>query len=203
MKNYLIKTLIILFILSLGVGYYYYAKVSKAKRDSEIALNNSIAERESLKGKVFVFEATIKQLKESKDSLDKKLLLAKKELGIKDNKLISMQYTIDHFKTVDSIVFKKDTIFTNMVNIDTTITNGKYYTLNLKLKYPSLVVVTPSFTIERATFFTSKRETIKEKKGWPWYIFQKKHTVVEVKIKDTNPFLVKDSAQSKYIYIVK
>ena len=203
MKNISIKVLVFLLVGVSGAGYYYYNKHIEAKKLVEISTNNAIAEREALTGKIIAFETTIKQLKVSNDSLDKKLLIAKKELNIKDSKLISMQYTIDHFRTTDSIIIKRDTLFRNSINIDTTIINSKYYKLNLKLQYPSLIVVTPEFSIERATFFTSKKETIKERKRWPWYIFQKKHTVVEVKIKDSNPFLIRDSSQSKYIYIIK
>lgn len=202
MKN---KIIIILLLLLVGVsvfGSIYYNKVQKDKQAKEIILNNSIAERKLLKSKIIAQEAKLVDFKNSSSQMDLRIKELMKEAKIKEKKLISLQYTIDTIKKTTVIKFEKDTLFRDSISKDTTL-GDRFYSISLKLRYPSTIEVTPSFTIERAVFFSDVKETIKPKKHWPWYYFQKKKTVVQVDIKDTNPYIIRDTLKSKFLYIVK
>ena len=56
---------------------------------------------------------------------------------------------------VDTITLV-DTIFTPTVDLDTTI-GDKWYSLNLKLKYPSSIIVSPTFTSEKNGIYVFKK----------------------------------------------
>ena len=95
----------------------------------------------------------------------------------------------------DSIVFVKDTIFRDMVHIDTTLTS-KWYNLNLKLDYPNSVVVTPKIVSEQYVVIHSKKETINPpKKCAVARLFQKKHRVVRVEVKEENPYIIHKNSE--------
>ena len=72
-------------------------------------------------------------------------------------------------KKTDTIIIKSDTIFRdNTVNIDTTLSD-KWYKLNVKLKYPSTVIVNPTFTSEKYVITSLKKEYVNTPSKW-WII---------------------------------
>lgn len=138
-------------------------------------------------------------LKASKDSVDKVIVKLSKKDKTNERKISALYYMVDSLSKVDTIRIK-DTIFQKKVDIDTTL---KYidYSLRLQLKYPNIIITTPTFINEKLVKFKDKRETIEKKKIWPLYYFQKKHTIVEVTITDSNPFI--KSGPNKFIHITK
>ena len=124
--------------------------------------------------------------------------LSKKD-KINERKISALYYMVDSLSKVDTITIK-DTIFQKNVDIDTTL---KYvdYSLRLQLKYPGTIITTPLFINEKLVKFKSTKETIEKKKIWPLYYFQKKHTIVEVTITDSNPFI--KPGPNKFIHIIK
>jgi len=140
-------------------------------------------------------------LKNSNDSLIQEALRIKKELNIKDKNVSGITYQTATITKRDTIK-TKDTIFVNTVNIDTTVTDGKWYSLNLKLKYPNIISVKPVYKSELFTIINTKRETINQpSKVFFIKWFQKKQTVVYVNIKENNPYI--NINEQKFIKVIQ
>ena len=74
--------------------------------------------------------------------------------------------------------------------------------LNLGLKYPSTITVEPEFNNEQYVVISTKKEYIEPPhKCFLVRWFQKKHTVVEVQVVDSNPYV--STKNQKFIEIVK
>ena len=112
-----------------------------------------------------------------------------------------MQYLLSEAQKIDTIIFK-DTIFTNpLINIDTLLIND-WYQMDLKLKYPNVIITEPKFISEKYIIVNYKKETIDPPKKCAiarW--FQKKHKVVEVNIVEKSPYI--KNKQQKFIEIIK
>lgn len=148
-----------------------------------------------------MFKLTIDQLKYSNDSVFSELNAVRKELGIKDSKLQSLQHISSDFSKTDTIILK-DTLFKDpQIFIDTTLCD-KWYSLHIGLKYPSTITVTPSFKSNKSVIVYSKRETINPpKKFFLFRWFQKKHTVLNIDVVEKNPYV--KNQKYRYVEIIK
>lgn len=147
------------------------------------------------------FQYTIDELRASKDSINIKLLKAVDQLKIKDKNIKELQYQEASITATDTVIFK-DTIFVEKkVPIDTVI-QDEWYKLNLSLKYPSTIAVTPSFRSEKYVIINTRKEyNGKPSKCFFIRWFQKKHTVVSVDIIENSPYI--ENKEQRYINIVK
>lgn len=198
------QILVVLIILILGTtSSIFYINNKDLNIKLETSKSNEkayIAENDSLKNQNRVFQISIRQYRQSNDSIDKELKNTQKKLGIKDSKIISMQYYIDKFLKTDTVKFK-DTVLVKGVDIDT-IVGDKYYTLNLHLKYPNKITTKIGFINEKEVFVSTKKETIDPPyKFFLWRWFQKKQEVAVVDIYDSNPYLEK--GKSRFIQVIK
>lgn len=102
----------------------------------------------------------------------------------------------------DTICFK-DTVFKDLhTDIDTVLTDKSWYSLQLSLKYPNRISVTPSFTSEKYVMISSRKETVNPpKKFFLFRWFQKKHTVIEADVVEKNPFI--QNKKNKFIEVIK
>lgn len=207
-KSYIQKftyiiVLILIIIASISI-YTLYRNNKKLKNELSIAVSNEkafIAENDNLKNQNIAFQFTIEQLEYFNDSLLKKINDVRKELKIKDKDIKQMQYLLSEAQKIDTIIFK-DTIFTNpLINIDTLLIND-WYQMDLKLKYPNVIITEPKFISEKYIIVNYKKETIDPPKKCAiarW--FQKKHKVVEVNIVEKSPYI--ENKQQKFIEIIK
>ena len=149
-----------------------------------------------------VFKLTIEQLKSSKDSIFQVLNETKKELRIKDSKLQGMQYISSDFTKIDTIRLQGDTIFRDVkTNVDTLICD-KWYSVGIKLQYPSTMIVKPKFLSEKHIVVSARRETVNPpKKFFLWRWLQKKHTVLTVDVVEKNPYV--QNQVNRYVEIVR
>lgn len=171
----------------------YYASVENVKAYSY--------ELSGLKDDNRMFKLTIEQLEYLSDSITKKLDQSRKELKIKDKDLKQLQYQLAEVSKGDTVVLK-DTIFKDPSFELDTIVGDKWFSNRLYLKYPNVIASTPKIVIERHTFINGKRETVNPpKKFFLFRWFQKKHTVVEVNVRELNPYVVNKT--QKYIEIIK
>lgn len=146
------------------------------------------------------YQMTMDNLRASKDSVDRKLAGVVDELKIKDKKIEYLQYQTKTISKTDTIQLQ-DTIIANNVSLDTII-GDKWYNVKLRLKYPSTVVVSPTFNSEQYVVINTKKEYNKTpSKIFFIRWFQKKHTVVEVNVKERSPYII--NKESKFIKIVK
>lgn len=146
------------------------------------------------------FKLTMDELRNSKDSINKKLLRTVDSLRIKDKNVQYLQYNTSVIQKVDTIVLQ-DTIFRKPVDIDT-IVGDYWYNMKLGLRYPATIITEPSFKSEKQVVISTKKEYNK-KPSKIFFIrwFQKKHNVVTVDIIEGNPYI--ENKENRFIKVVK
>ena len=195
----------VLFIVSLlGIGIYIWNERQDLKKEVCTLRNNQkafIAENLSLKDESRAFKFTIEQLNYYNDSILQKMNEVRKELKIKDDNLKQMQYLLSEATKKDTIVFR-DTLFKEpTLDIDTLI-GDKWYNIRLGLKYPNLIYTEPTFTSEKYIIVNKKKETVNPpKKFFLFRWFQRKHWVMEVHIKEKNPYI--KETNNKFVEIIE
>lgn len=195
----------VLFIVSLlGIGIYIWNERQDLKKEVCTLRNNQkafIAENSSLKDESRVFKFTIEQLNYYNDSILQKMNDVRKELKIKDKNIKQLQYLISVSTKKDTVLFT-DTIFRNKSLALDTIIGDKWYNIRLGLKYPNLIYTEPTFTSEKYIIVNKKKETINPpKKFFLFRWFQKKHWVMEVHIKEKNPYI--KETNNKFVEIIE
>lgn len=195
-KNYVIIILILISLIG-GVVSYITIKSNRSLRDNwSVSENNYKASNQ----KNLAYQLTVEQINNSKDSLDKKLVEFKKRNGLKDSKINSLMIIIDSLRKQDTIRLK-DTIFVKDLKIDTII-GDKWIKKKLKLRYPNIIIIDEEIYNEKNISWSNRRETIDTpKKFFLCRWFQKKQTVVEIKIEDLNPYF--KTKEFKYNTIIK
>ena len=202
--NRLVYILLGVLVLSGISMYWLYNRYQKLTEEYSISIENIKAydaELSGLRGDTKVYKLTIEQLNYFNDSILKKMKVVQKELGIKDKRLQQLQYEASHAQRADTIILK-DTLFRDpQLKLDT-IVGDKWFKTNLHLEFPSTIALKPEIELERYTFISGKRETVNPpKKFFLFRWFQKKHTVVEVNVREMNPY-VKNKTQ-RFIQIIE
>ena len=194
-------------VLVVGLGTalsYSLVRCKNLEKQWETAMGNVKAYSDqcsTLQNSNRAFKLTIDQLESSSDSIFQELNAARKELKIKNSRLQSMQYISSTFARADTIVLK-DTVFKDSSVMVDTLLSDEWYSVGIKLKYPSLIAVKPEFKSKKNIVVSVKRETVNPpKKFFLWRWFQKKHNVVKVDVVEKNPY-VKDE-NNRYVEIVK
>lgn len=200
-----VKSLItILLLLSLFSNYILYNRNQDFKEEVSVLMSNQkafIAENSSLKEENRVFKFTVKQLNYYNDSILQKMNDVRKELKIKGKNLKQMQYLLSVSAKKDTVLFT-DTIFRDKSLALDTIIGDKWYNIRLELKYPNLIYTEPTFTSEKYIIVNKKKETINPpKKFFLFRWFQRKHWVMEVHIKEKNPYI--KEVNNKFVEIVE
>ena len=195
----------VLFIVSLlGIGIYIWNERQDLKKEVCTLRNNQkafIAENSSLKDESRAFKFTIEQLNYYNDSILQKMNDARKELKIKDKNIKQLQYLLSVSTKKDTVLFT-DTIFRDKSLALDTIIGDKWYNIRLGLKYPNLIYTEPTFTSEKYTIVNKKKETINPpKKFFLFRWFQRKHWVMEVHIKEKNPYI--KETNNKFVEIIE
>lgn len=186
----------------------YISVQSKRINDYKNQLNISesnvkalVSLNDSLELNTYVLSLNIDELNNSKDSLVMRVNELRRENNIKDKAIKALEYQVSHASKTDTIVFR-DTLFRDPeMRIDTSLTD-EWYRLKLHLEYPSKIVVSPSFKSERTVMMSLKRETVKpEKRCWFLRLFQKKHDVMVVDVREENPYI--NIEEQRYIKIIE
>lgn len=147
-----------------------------------------------------VFKLTIDQLNYFKDSILIKMNEVRKGLNIKDSKIKQMQYQLSHIEKPDSIILK-DTVFVESFKLDTII-GDEWANNHIIMSYPNKIKITPKFKLESFLFVESKKETVNPpKKFFLFRWFQKRHIVLNVTVKENNPYVETD--EQKFVEIIK
>ena len=194
----------VLFIASLlGIGIYIWNERQDLKKEVCTLRNNQkafIAENSSLKNESRAFKFTIEQLNYYNDSILQKMNEVRKKLKIKDKNLKQMQYLLSVSTKKDTVLFT-DTIFRDKSLALDTIIGDKWYNIRLGLKYPNLIYTEPTFTSEKYIIVNKKKETVNPpKKFFLFRWFQRKHWVMEVHIKEKNPYI--KEIDNKFVEII-
>ena len=194
----------VLFIVSLlGIGIYIWNERQDLKKEVCTLRNNQkafIAENSSLKNESRAFKFTIEQLNYYNDSILQKMNNVRKELKIKDKNIKQLQYLLSISTKKDTVLFT-DTIFRDKSLALDTIIGDKWYNIRLGLKYPNLIYTEPTFTSEKYIIVNKKKETVNPpKKFFLFRWFQKKHWIMEVHIKENNPYI--KEIDNKFVEII-
>lgn len=193
---------IIIGILFVGICILYNRNQSLMGELSVLVSNQkaSIAENSSLKDENRVFKFTVEQLSYYNDSILQKMNDVRKELKIKDKNIKQLQYLLSVSTKKDTVLFT-DTLFRDKELALDTIIGDKWYNIRLGLKYPNLIYTEPTFTSEKYIIVNKKRETVNPpKKFFLFRWFQKKHWVMEVHIKEENPYI--KEVDNKFVEII-
>nr|DAV45399.1 MAG TPA: hypothetical protein [Caudoviricetes sp.] len=194
---------IIIGVLFVGICILYNKNQSLMGELSVLVSNQkaSIAENSSLKDENRVFKFTVEQLNYYNDSILQKMNDVRKELKIKDKNIKQLQYLLSVSTKKDTVLFT-DTLFRDKELALDTIIGDKWYNIRLGLKYPNLIYTEPTFTSEKYIIVNKKRETVNPpKKFFLFRWFQKKHWVMEVHIKEENPYI--KEANNKFVEIIE
>lgn len=203
-KKYIrIGIVILVSLLSISV-YILYTKNQSLKEELSISVSNEktfIAENSSLKEENRVFKFTVEQLNYYNDSILQKMNNIRKELKIKDKNLKQLQYLLSVSTKKDTVLFT-DTIFRDKSLALDTIIGDKWYNIRLGLKYPFYIYTEPTFTSEKYIIVNKKKETVNPpKKFFLFRWFQRKHWVMEVHIKEKNPYI--KETNNKFVEIIE
>ena len=195
----------VLFIVSLlGIGMYIWNERQDLKKEVCTLRNNQkafIAENSSLKNESRAFKFTIEQLNYYNDSILQKMNNVRKELKIKDKNIKQLQYLLSVSTKKDTVLFT-DTIFRDKSLALDTVIGDKWYNIRLGLKYPNLIYTEPTFTSEKYIIVNKKKETVNPpKKFFLFRWFQRKHWVMEVHIKEKNPYI--KETNNKFVEIIE
>lgn len=194
---------IIIGVLFVGICILYNKNQSLMGELSVLVSNQkaSIAENSSLKDENRVFKFTVEQLNYYNDSILQKMNDVRKELKIKDKNIKQLQYLLSVSTKRDTVLFT-DTLFRDKELALDTIIGDKWYNIRLGLKYPNLIYTEPTFTSEKYIIVNKKRETVNPpKKFFLFRWFQKKHWVMEVHIKEENPYI--KETNNKFVEIIE
>lgn len=203
-KKYIRIGVIVLTSLLAVSTYILYNRNQDLKDEISVSMSNQkafIAENSSLKGENRVFKFTVEQLNYYNDSILQKMNDVRKELSIKDKNLKQMQYLLSEATKKDTVFFT-DTIFRDKSLALDTIIGDKWYNIRLGLKYPNLIYTEPTFTSEKYIIVNKKKETVNPpKKFFLFRWFQRKHWVMEVHIKEKNPYI--KETNNKFVEIIE
>lgn len=193
---------LLLIIIAIGIFGFLLSYNNKLQKNISIYDSNFKAlslERDSLKTSIIAYQFDLKQLEMLNDSIIKDLNNTRKELKIKDKQLLQMQSIKSEIHTKDSI-FIKDTIFKkDFIKLDTNITN-KWYSINLKLEYPSTIKLDTKYRSDLSVFAYSSKEILGTPKNcFIGRLFQKKYNIIRVEVHDANPF--SEIKESKFVII--
>lgn len=194
---------IIIGVLFVGICILYNKNQSLMGELSVLVSNQkaSIAENSSLKDENRVFKFTVEQLNYYNDSILQKMNDVRKELKIKDKNIKQLQYLLSVSTKKDTVLFT-DTLFRDKELALDTIIGDKWYNIRLGLKYPNLIYTEPTFTSEKYIIVNKKRETVNPpKKFFLFRWFQKKHWIMEVHIKEENPYI--KETNNKFVEIIE
>lgn len=193
----------VVFLLLISFLSIQYTAIQRYKKELDTQIMNVkvlTAQNEGLNNRSQVLQLSIDELEYSKDSLLKRIDILVGEGKIKDKNIRELQYQLSEASRQDTVVFR-DTLFKDpLLQIDT-LYGDEWYKVNLSLRYPSTIVVNPSFKSERLVTMGLERQTVKPpKKCWLARLFQRKHDVMIVEIQEKNPYI--DIKEERYIKIV-
>ena len=203
-KRYIRIGIVILVSLLAVSTYTLYNRNQDLKEKISISMSNQkafITENSSLKDENRVFKFTVEQLNYYNDSILQKMNEVRKELKIKDKNIKQLHYLLSVSTKKDTVLFT-DTIFRDKSLVLDTIIGDKWYNIRLGLKYPNLIYTEPTFTSEKYIIVNKKKETVNPpKKFFLFRWFQRKHWVMEVHIKEKNPYI--KETNNKFVEIIE
>lgn len=181
-------------------------RINDLNKSLDISVNNEkaysaefSAENSALKESNIVFKFKLAQMTHMNDSILMKMREVTQELKIKDKKLESLQYQLEHVSKSETI-YIRDTVFRDPdFKLDTCI-QDKWAKTCLHLEYPNEVGISSEFNNEKYIITSWKKEPIKQRK---WFLprwFTKKQKIITVDVVDKNPYVTTE--KQRFVQIV-
>ena len=203
MKDKIIIILLAVLLGLCGFGIFKSIQASKIRKQYDIAMQNNKAYESQLdviQEENRIFQFTVEQLEALNDKSIKELDSMRKELGIKDKKIQQMSKVKEKIYIVDSIVVH-DTIFDKPDFVLDTCLGDEWYQNCLHMAYPNEISSQIDINTDLNCFIHTSRETINPPcKTWIGRLFQRKHTVINVTVKENNPY--SNIQETKFIKII-
>ena len=203
MKNKIIITLLAILLGLCGFCIFKSVQSSNLRKQYDIAMQNNKAYESQLdviQEENRVFQFTIEQLEVLNDQSIKELDSMRKQLGIKDKKIQQMSKVKEKIYIVDSVVIY-DTIFDKPDFVLDTCLGDEWYQNCLHMAYPNEISSQIDINTDLSCFIHTSRETIKPPcKTWIGRLFQRKHTVINVTVKENNPY--SNIQETKFIKVI-
>lgn len=192
-----LTTYIVAALILIGLSTTIYIQNSTIKSINEdyktaslnlkayIDLNSKLVEDSIERNRVF--KLTVDQFSQYSDSLLVEMNNYRNKLKVKDKEIQSLQYIASNTR-VDTFIKLKDTVLIKGTKIDTTI-QDKWFSMDVKLRYPDTLRISPSFKNEIFVAIHTTRETVEPPKKFfiaRW--FQKRQTIVVADVEDKNPY---------------
>lgn len=203
-----LEFILLLVILFLGmVACLLFIRFNSLQEQYSMVMNNFKAyeqlvnaKMDSTKLKNYELKMTKEMLEYSNDSIIRDLNELRKELKIKDKKLQQMQQ-INLVTTKHDSIYFTDTIFKDMVSIDTTLAD-EWRMLKLHLSFPSNVSIESSFNNKVNVIMSTEKQTINPpSKIFFIRWFQKKQQLVKVDVIDSNPYA--SVREQRFVEVIK
>jgi len=181
LKTKLVAVLCGLLLICGTLLYFSYNHSKVLDTSLKVATNNLKAEV----NKNIVYQYTLNDLQNSKDSDELKVLDLAKQLKIQPKKITETVYIASQFSKKDTVntvdsVFSKD--YETKLGDD-------WYSLDLKFKAPDKFTSDLQVKNEVVAITYDKRETVQApKKFFLWRWLQKKQTVQTIEVKELNPY---------------
>jgi hypothetical protein len=205
MSKYIKIGKLVLLAVAVGVVCYYIADYRRLKADNDVMGKNYKAlmeQYDELDAENYEMMFTLEDYNYYSDSLLERLRMTQEELDIKDKQLRyvqSLNTTLVKYDTV--LLSERDTLFVEGLCIDTTI-GDRYISNRLMLEYPSRVELSTVVRSEKDVLITQERETVRPpKRCWLGRLFQRKHDVIKVHVKEHNPYV--DKTEEMFIKIIE
>lgn len=201
MKSFIIKlTIFTGLILTI---FFLSLRIKSLNKQVEYATNNEkalFAQYSVLDKKVIQLKMDAAYLSYLNDSITVKIKNVMADNKIKENKIRSLQYQLEHFQKTDTL-FVRDTIFAKPDFVLDTCIMDEWNKTQLYLEYPNVIGISSEFKNEKYAIFHHYKEPIKPKKCKFLNWFAKKQTIVEVTVVDTNPYV--SNEQQRFIEVIK
>lgn len=205
MSKYIKIGKLVLLVVAVGLVWYFIADYRRMKSDNEMMEKNIKAlmeQYDDLEAENYELMFTLEEYNYYSDSLLERLRMTQEELDIKDKELRYVQSLNTTLVKYDTVVLsERDTLFVEGLCIDTTI-GDRYISNRLMLEYPSRVELSTLVRSEKDVLITQERETVQPpKRCWLGRLFQRKHDVIKVYVKEHNPYV--DKTEEMFIKIVE
>lgn len=203
MKDKIILVLAVIIIALCGFGVWKTIQTQNLHKQYDIAVQNNKAYESQLdviQEENRLFQFTVEQLEVLNDKTIRELDSMRKQLGIKDKKIQQMSKVKEKIYIVDSIVVH-DTIFDKSDFVLDTCLGDEWYQNCLHMAYPNEISSQIDINTDLSCFIHTARETVNPPcKTWLGRLFQRKHTVINVTVKENNPY--SNIQETKFIKVI-
>lgn len=196
MKEQIVK---LLAILALVAGLFFYINHINNRYEESQRQNLALTEElNQTKEDAVAYYTNLKDLEGNYNERVQDLLDARNEIRVKDKKI---KYLLGNKETIyitDSVYFNTHDTVEVPIYCDTTFKDSCWYSTHLYVD-PTKATVSTTMESHQNVIIYQTREYINPDPCWFKRLFQRKHTITRVHIKEMNPYIIQDSTEHIFI----